>query len=97
LIGAILTMGVVGYSAGLTTRGSLLTAVMLVVALGVVLTVVIDLDRPSEGFVRVNQQPLIDLLEDLGVTPNVGIITEGLYRNLYFSTRTSVSRTGSMP
>jgi hypothetical protein len=67
VIGAIVTMGVVGYSAGLTTRGSLLTAVMLVVALGTILTLVIDLDRPDDGFLRVSQQPLIDLREDLGV------------------------------
>ena len=66
VVGAVLTMGVVGYSAGLTSRGSILSAVMLVVSLGAVLTIVIDLDRPDEGFVKVSQQPLIDLREKLG-------------------------------
>ena len=66
VIGAVLTMGMVGYSAGLTSRRSMLSAVMLVVALGAVLTLVIDLDRPREGFLQVSQQPLIDLHEELG-------------------------------
>lgn len=59
-------MGMVGYSAGVTSRRSILSAVMLVVALGAVITLVIDLDRPREGFLQVSQQPLIDLHEDLG-------------------------------
>ena len=66
LIGAVLTMGVVGYNAGLTTRRGMLGAVVLIVALGSVITLVIDLDRPREGFLQVSQQPLIDLHEDLG-------------------------------
>ena len=66
VIGAVLTMGVVGYSAGLTSRRGMLSAVMLIIALGAVLTLVIDLDRPREGFLQVSQQPLIDLHEDLG-------------------------------
>jgi hypothetical protein len=66
LAGAVLTMGVVGYSAGLTGRRSVLSAIILVVALGAVLTLVVDLDRPREGFVQVSQQPLIDLHEKIG-------------------------------
>lgn len=66
VIGAVITLGLVGYSAGLTRRRSILSAVTLVVALGAVITLVIDLDRPSEGFLQVSQQPLIDLHEDLG-------------------------------
>jgi hypothetical protein len=38
----------------------------MVVALGVVLTLVIDLDRPQEGFLRVSQQALIDVGERIG-------------------------------
>ena len=65
LLGAVLTMGVVGYSAGLTTRREMLGA-GADVALGSVITLVIDLDRPREGFLQVSQQPLIDLREELG-------------------------------
>ena len=56
--GAALSLGMVGYSAGLTRRRSLLSAVVLVLALGAVIMIVIDLDRPREGFIQVSQQPL---------------------------------------
>jgi hypothetical protein len=64
--GSALSLGMVGYSAGLTRRRSLLSAVVLVVALGAVITIVIDLDRPREGFFQVRQQPLIDLQRQIG-------------------------------
>ena len=66
LTGSALTLAMVGYSAGLTGRRSPLTAVVLVVALSAVLTIVIDLDRPREGFIQVSQQPLIDLQRQIG-------------------------------
>ena len=66
LTGSALTLAMVGYSAGLTRRRSPLTAVVLVIALSAVLTIVIDLDRPREGFIQVNQQPLLDLERQLG-------------------------------
>jgi hypothetical protein len=66
IIGAALTMGMVGYSAGLTRRRSFLGAAVLVVVLAAVLTLVVDLDRPREGFLQVSQQPLLDLQEQIG-------------------------------
>jgi phage-related protein len=66
IIGSALTMGMVGYSAGLTGRRSLLSALVLVVVLAAVLTLVLDLDRPREGLVVVSQQPMIDLMNRLG-------------------------------
>jgi hypothetical protein len=44
----------------------LLSAIVLIVALGAVLALVIDLDQPREGFVQVSQQPIIDLQEQIG-------------------------------
>jgi hypothetical protein len=64
--GSVLTLLMVGYSAGLTRRRSVLSAVVLVVALGAVLALVVDLDRPQGGLLRVNQQPLIDLQQQIG-------------------------------
>jgi hypothetical protein len=64
--GAALSLGMVGYSAGLTGRRSPLTAVVLVIALAAVLTLVLDLDRPRNGFLQVSQQPIIDLSTRLG-------------------------------
>jgi len=66
ILGAALTLGTVGYSAGLTRRRSLPTAAVLVVVLAAVLTLVVDLDRPRDGFLQVSQQPLIDLQDQIG-------------------------------
>jgi len=66
VVGAGITLGMVGYSSGLTRRRSPLTAVVLVVLLGVVLTLVIDLDRPRNGFIQVSQQPILDVMTQIG-------------------------------
>lgn len=63
--GSILTLGMMGYNAGLTGRRSPITAVVLIIILGAVMTLVVDIDRPRDGFLKVNQQPLIDLQEDI--------------------------------
>jgi hypothetical protein len=65
-LGSILTLGMVGYGAGLTRRRSPVTAIVLIVVLGAVVTLVVDLDRPRDGFLKVSQQPLIDLQEQIG-------------------------------
>jgi membrane protein YdbS with pleckstrin-like domain len=66
ILGSALTLGMVGYSAGLTRRRSPITAVVLVIVLGAVITIVVDLDRPRDGFLQVSQQPLVDLQEQIG-------------------------------
>ncbi|HSG86264.1 MAG TPA: hypothetical protein VLA23_07985 [Candidatus Limnocylindrales bacterium] len=66
IVGAAVTLGMVGFSAGLTRKRSLLGAVVLVVVLGAVITLIVDLDRPRRGFLQVSQQPLIDLQEEIG-------------------------------
>ena len=65
-VGSVLTLAIVGYSAGLTRRRDLLSAIVLIIALGAVLALVIDLDQPQQGFVQVTQQPIIDLQEQIG-------------------------------
>lgn len=66
IVGSALTLGMVGYGAGLTRRRSPLTAVVLIAVLGAVITLVVDLDRPQDGFLTVSQQPLIDLQQQVG-------------------------------
>ncbi len=61
LSGSALALGMVGYSAGIRGRRSVLSAVILVITLGVVLALVFDLDRPQDGLVNVSQQPLLDV------------------------------------
>src|SRR6478672_10427857 len=65
-VGSALSLGMLGYSAGLTRRRSLLSAAVLIIALGAVLTIVVDLDRPREGLIQVSQQPLIDVQQQVG-------------------------------
>ena len=67
LAGSALSLGLVGYSAGITGQRSLVSAVVLVVALGAAMTLVIDLDRPQEGFLKVSQQALLDVQEWIGL------------------------------
>jgi hypothetical protein len=59
--GSTLTLLLVGYSAGITERRSVISAVALVIALSVVTALVLDIDRPRDGIIQVSQQPLIDL------------------------------------
>ncbi len=67
LAGSALALGMVGYSAGLAGSRGVLSALVLVVALGAVLTLVLDLDRPQEGFLRVSQRALLDVQQWIGL------------------------------
>ena len=69
LAGSALSLGMIGYSAGLTGRRSVLSAVVMVVVLGAVLTLVIDLDRPQDGFIQISQQALLDVQQSIGTPP----------------------------
>ena len=66
LIGSALALGMVGYSGGLAKRRSILSAAVLIIALGAVTTLVVDLDRPQDGFLTVSQQALKDVQERIG-------------------------------
>jgi hypothetical protein len=60
IIGSVLTLGMVGYGAGLTRRRSPLTAIVMIVVLGAVITLIVDLDRPQGGLLETSQRPLED-------------------------------------
>jgi hypothetical protein len=62
---AVLSLGLIGFSSGLTARRGSYFTVALAVVITAVILVIIDLDRPGRGIVRVSQQPLIDALEDM--------------------------------
>ena len=51
----------VGYTFGLEGRRQIFSMWVLAVAITLVLALIIDLDRPRSGFIRVSQQPMIDL------------------------------------
>jgi len=65
VVGVFFSVGMVGYNAGLTGRRSMVSAVVLAVALSAVVALIVDLDRPSDGIIRTSQQPLIDLRDSL--------------------------------
>jgi hypothetical protein len=71
LIGlAVLGMASVGYQAGLTTTRRSPAMLSLVLAFGVVLTLIADLDRGQEGLLRVSQQALVDVQHSMqSITP----------------------------
>src|SRR5262249_12280614 len=58
---AILSFGSLGYAGGLT--GSRRSPVVLTLALtfAFVMWMVVDLDRPQEGFLQVSQKPMLEL------------------------------------
>jgi hypothetical protein len=68
LLGSTLTLGMMGYNAGLTRRRGPVTAVVLIVVLGAVTTLIVDLDRPREGLLTVSQKPMMDLQEQVAAT-----------------------------
>jgi len=45
---------------------------MLVFGFSAIASLIIDLDRPQDGFLRVSQQPLIDLKNSMGQTAATG-------------------------
>jgi hypothetical protein len=64
--GTLLSLGMVGYHGGLTGARSPLAAAAMILALSAVLALVVDLDRPRDGFLEVSQQPLIDVQQQIG-------------------------------
>jgi len=60
IVGILATM-LVGYTFGLHGKRQIFSMVVLALAITLVLSLIIDLDRPRSGFVRGSQQPMIDL------------------------------------
>jgi hypothetical protein len=55
----------VGYAFGREGRRQVFSTSLLVLAITVVLAVIVDLDQPRQGFIKVSQQPLVDLQHQL--------------------------------
>jgi hypothetical protein len=49
-----------GYASGLETRRTRLPVYLLGLVVCAVLVLILDLDRPTAGFIKVSQQPMID-------------------------------------
>jgi hypothetical protein len=51
----------IGYHSGLTGRNRPLVAVAIILAFSAVIYLIVDLDRPGQGFIQVSQRALVDL------------------------------------
>jgi hypothetical protein len=64
---AVLASSLVGYSFGLGGSRNPFTMCWLALCVTLVLAVIIDLDQPKKGLIRVSEQPLIDLQRQMSV------------------------------
>ena len=65
----IFAVGVMGYCSGLDHRRNLATMWMMILLIAAVLMVILDLDQPTQGLIRANQQSLISLQQQLHALP----------------------------
>lgn len=61
----LLAVMTVGYTFGLSGLRQPFSICMMSLAITLVLVIIVDVDRPREGLIRVSQQPLLDLQEQL--------------------------------
>jgi hypothetical protein len=61
-----LSVGILGYRAGLGGRRSLVGAVLLALVITLVVSIVLDLDQPYQGFIEISQQSMIQLRQSMG-------------------------------
>lgn len=62
---SILTMGLVGFGCGLGAHRNFSATAMICLFVGLVILVIIDLDRPRRGFIEISQQPMMELRQSL--------------------------------
>jgi len=68
LIVAMLSLGLVGYGSGMAKNRNLLPTLISIILIASVILLIMDLDRPRRGFIKVSQQSLSDLRENLKKT-----------------------------
>lgn len=62
---AVLSLGAMGYHAGLVGATRSLAVIAVALAFSAVIALVVDLDRPQEGTLTVSQQALIDVRQSM--------------------------------
>jgi hypothetical protein len=66
---SVVSMGLVGYGCGLGGRRNLISTVAAAILIASVTLVIVDLDRPGRGLIKVIQQSLINVRNSLSKTP----------------------------
>jgi hypothetical protein len=62
----VLALVMLGFNNGLSGHRNWIVSIALILVFSSIMLLVIDLDRPWGGFLRVSQQPMIDLINGLG-------------------------------
>ncbi len=65
---SILVLVLKGYWLGFAARRHIFSLALLIVTYATAFLLVVDLDRPSGGFFRVSQQPMIELSLSMDAT-----------------------------
>ncbi len=63
---ALMAMGLIGYGCGLGGKRNFWVTLVASTLIAAVILVIIDLDRPRRGLIRVSQQRMLDLQQSLG-------------------------------
>lgn len=61
----ILTFGLVGFEIGISGGGNIWTSLIIALIFSTVIMVIADLDRPMQGNITVNQNPMLQLQEKM--------------------------------
>ena len=63
---AMVAMGFTGYQSGLTESHLRAATLITAITIAVVIVLVVDLDQPARGFIRVPVQALVDVAKEMG-------------------------------
>jgi hypothetical protein len=66
----ILALGSLGYQVGISHARYMGITFLLILTFSSVILLIVDLDRPQEGFIQVSQQSLMDLLDKFNQSKN---------------------------
>jgi hypothetical protein len=66
---AMLTMILIGVQGSYSGKRNYLALILMILILSMVILIIIDLDRPSQGLIQVPQKALIDLQQQLQQQP----------------------------
>ena len=64
-IASILTLGLLGYTLGMAQQRSFVPTLLALLLIVVIIGVIIDLDRPRRGLIRVSQESIIQLQQSI--------------------------------
>jgi hypothetical protein len=64
-LASVVTLGLIGYTLGMVQQRSLIPALLSLVLIVIIIGVIIDLDRPRRGLIRVSQESMVQLQQSI--------------------------------